>query len=238
MANDYSDIFMASTRHPRCYIHSPVFLLSSISTTHIPRLKHLRITGSGNTWLRLLIEYSTGVYTGSVYNDPALMHLLPGEGVCDHSVSAIKVHPHTHGYRHGESPLDKGLMSANGNCLKEGVFRIHKALLLYRNPYDAIWSDYQRRYTDSHNGKILIRDFDNSTWYMTSTMLAKQYAEMWVHFTDMTTHLGSENVLTVAYEDLKSDETILNKILFFLGYEQISDQKRDCVFQVNMRFKI
>ena len=160
------------------------------------------------------------------------MGLLPGEGVCDYSVSAIKVHPHTHGYRHGDSPLDKGLTSDHENCLKEGTIYVHKALLLHRNPYDAIWSDYQRRYTDSHNGKILIRDFDNSTWYTTSTKLAKQYAEMWVHFTDMTKHLENKNTMTVTYEDLKSDHTVLNRILLFLGYEQISDQKRDCVFQV------
>ena len=30
--------------------------------------------GSGNTWGRLLIEYATGIYSGSVYNDKVSQH--------------------------------------------------------------------------------------------------------------------------------------------------------------------
>lgn len=47
--------------------------------------------GSGNTWVRLLIELSTGIYTGSVYDDHALREMLPGEGACDDTVSVVKV---------------------------------------------------------------------------------------------------------------------------------------------------
>ena len=47
--------------------------------------------GSGNTWSRLLIEYSTGVLTGSVYNDQSLLGELPGEFTCSWTVSAVKV---------------------------------------------------------------------------------------------------------------------------------------------------
>lgn len=36
-------------------------------------------TGSGNTWSRLLIDYATGVYSGSLYNDTKLYEALPGE---------------------------------------------------------------------------------------------------------------------------------------------------------------
>eukprot|EP01032_Pedospumella_encystans_P025405 gene25405-28717_t len=56
--------------------------------------------GAGNTWCRLLIEYSTGIYTGSVYNDKSLLQSLPGEFTCNWQVSAIKVHPHTHPFEH------------------------------------------------------------------------------------------------------------------------------------------
>ena len=37
--------------------------------------------GSGNTWARLLLEFSSGVYTGSVYDDIDLMRLMPAEGL-------------------------------------------------------------------------------------------------------------------------------------------------------------
>lgn len=49
--------------------------------------------GSGNTWVRLLIDWSTGVYSGSFYLDKTLIPILPGEIKCDRSVSVIKVHP-------------------------------------------------------------------------------------------------------------------------------------------------
>jgi hypothetical protein len=46
--------------------------------------------GSGNTWVRLLIDWSTGVYSGSFYTDKTLLSILPGEIKCDRSVSVIK----------------------------------------------------------------------------------------------------------------------------------------------------
>ena len=41
----------------------------------------------------MLLDYATGVYTGSIYGDPSLLPLLPGEGRCDRSVVAVKAHP-------------------------------------------------------------------------------------------------------------------------------------------------
>ena len=52
--------------------------------------------GSGNTWMRLLLEYATGIYTGSIYNDSTLVDILPGEKACNNRVSVIKIHPTTH----------------------------------------------------------------------------------------------------------------------------------------------
>lgn len=47
--------------------------------------------GSGNTWTRLVIEFATSKYTGSVYDDRSLRAALPGEIRCDRSVVMIKV---------------------------------------------------------------------------------------------------------------------------------------------------
>lgn len=49
--------------------------------------------GSGNTWVRLLLDFATGLYTGSVYSDLSLLPLLPGEGACDARALAVKAHP-------------------------------------------------------------------------------------------------------------------------------------------------
>ena len=55
--------------------------------------------GSGNTWVRLLIDWATGIYSGSFYLDKTLLPILPGEIKCDRSVSVIKVHPTLQSYK-------------------------------------------------------------------------------------------------------------------------------------------
>jgi hypothetical protein len=103
--------------------------------------------GSGNTWCRLLIEYSTGIYSGAVYNDDKLLEALPGEFTCNHRVSVVKVHPHTHGFEE----LRTGTFNSDNNKCKKGeVQRFKRAILLIRNPFDSIWSEFQRRVTKSH----------------------------------------------------------------------------------------
>lgn len=55
--------------------------------------------GSGNTWVRMLIEYASGVHTGSIYRDQKILSVMPGEEFCSHAVSVVKVRfglTHTH----------------------------------------------------------------------------------------------------------------------------------------------
>ena len=49
--------------------------------------------GSGATWVRHLLELSTGYETGSVYRDTqALLNGFTGEGIYDGSVLVVKDH--------------------------------------------------------------------------------------------------------------------------------------------------
>ena len=81
-----------------CYnlFHERSFIPSSPIAPVSPPPVLYSFQGSGNTWVRLLIEYATGKYTGSVYNDGSLLSILPGEHECSHRVVAIKAHPFTH----------------------------------------------------------------------------------------------------------------------------------------------
>lgn len=54
------------------------------------------VPGAGNTWVRNVLEQSTGLPTGSVCNDRALSTIFSGEGRCDTSVLCVKAHPTTH----------------------------------------------------------------------------------------------------------------------------------------------
>ena len=49
--------------------------------------------GSGNTWVRHLLQLATGIQTGSIFNEQRLKRNgFPGEGITNGSVIAIKTH--------------------------------------------------------------------------------------------------------------------------------------------------
>ena len=51
------------------------------------------IPGSGNTWVRHLLQLATGKQTGSIFHELRLKRNgFPGEGLTDGSVVAIKTH--------------------------------------------------------------------------------------------------------------------------------------------------
>ena len=61
----------------------------------------------------------------------------------------IKVHPHTHPF----SPdLKRGPFHSDGpdKCKTGGIPYFERAVLLIRDPFDSIWSEFQRRVTKSH----------------------------------------------------------------------------------------
>ena len=58
-----------------------------------PRTVLASLPGSGNTWVRHLIQLATGVVTGSIYMDHNLQkNGFPAEGISDGSVIVIKDH--------------------------------------------------------------------------------------------------------------------------------------------------
>ena len=58
-----------------------------------PRTGLVSRPGSGNTWVRHLLQLATGIQTGSVYHERKLkLGGFPGEGLTDGSVIAIKAH--------------------------------------------------------------------------------------------------------------------------------------------------
>ena len=116
-----------------------------------PMVALVSFQGSGNTWLRYLLEQSTGIYTGSIYCDTALKSYFPGEYVVSGNVVVIKTHiPDTH---HIPTPLQ--------SSLKRKLY--DKAILLVRNPFDALVSEANRRWSnkkdDDHLGLATERDF-------------------------------------------------------------------------------
>lgn len=98
-------------------------------------------TGSGNTWVRGLLEKITGICTGAIYCDAALRNGgMIGEHVIGSSVLVVKTHTPDHQwlgvpnpYRQGDSQFADGFYEA--------------AIILIRNPFDTFVSEWNRLVT-------------------------------------------------------------------------------------------
>ena len=186
--------------------------------------------GSGNTWCRLLIEYATGIYTGSLFHDKTLIHVLPGEYTCSTGQSVIKAHPFTTSYslRTGNYSLGKN------KCQKGGIARFDRSVLLIRDPYYSIWSEFERACSKSHVGGILKKDFNENKWKEAAMHLSHQYQNMWaVQYADMEENFAKKDILYIEYDELKNKETrveTLRKVTQFLDIFMPNDAQLECAF--------
>lgn len=99
--------------------------------------------GSGNSWLRYLIENASGYFTGSVYNDAQLYNSgLMGELQPPNDGTTIV--QKTHHNTAGAVKDIKGYVK-----LSELMFG-YRGILLIRNPYDALIS--YRNFLRSQSG--------------------------------------------------------------------------------------
>lgn len=168
-----------------------------------------------------------GHYSGSVYGDASLLAEMPGEYECSRRVPIIKAHPTTH----DNKVLERGKQKPFNHRCKINHF--DKAIMVYRNPYDAIWSDHNRKVTRSHVGKIKKKDFDRKDWTKNAIRLAYKYDEMWSKSYDpFMRKRDSSQSLLIKYEDLinpKLQVDLLAGIMSFLQYDYTPERLR-CAF--------
>ena len=95
-------------------------------------------TGSGNTWVRGLLERVTGICTGAIYCDPALRNSgMVGEFVVGPSVLVVKTHTPDYQWEGVAHPDRRADPHHN-----DGYYA--SAILLVRNPFDAFVSEWNR----------------------------------------------------------------------------------------------
>mmetsp|Transcript_19745 Transcript_19745/g.38657 ORF Transcript_19745/g.38657 Transcript_19745/m.38657 type:complete len:387 (+) Transcript_19745:271-1431(+) len=119
--------------------------------------------GSGNTWIRHVIQQGTRIYTGSMYNDTKLREtVFPAEGVRDESVVVVKTH----------FPCANCWLLRNGNgyvkTSRTGDLKSARAsLYILRSPFDVILAEFQRLHSTSlnHTGVVPEAVFQSSVWF-------------------------------------------------------------------------
>ena len=146
---------------------------------------------SGNTLVRSLLEAATGIVTGSdtradrnLSIELAQKHGLVGEGVVQSNrVQFVKSH----------WPERMG-------C---GTFDARKAILLVRNPYDAIDSYWNMNATMSHTQTVI--DSVYSQYRQEFENLVENDILVWLKFIDFWVRKSDVPVLIVRFEDLIAD---------------------------------
>jgi len=112
------------------------------SNKTIPRTIITSFPGSGNTWMRHLIHMATGFHTGRVYNDNKLVAQgFKGETLAWNDNRTVGVKMHQFG---SASKL------AHKHQVTAGVL-FPKTLLLIRNPFRAILSEFNRLNNRGHS---------------------------------------------------------------------------------------
>ncbi|XP_077866661.1 sialate:O-sulfotransferase 1-like [Saccoglossus kowalevskii] len=164
--------------------------------------------GSGNTWVRHLLETASGFYTGSIYNDEDLYNAgFLGEKNKLNEVLVVKTHDSrtTRNYPH--------------------------AIHILRNPYDAILSEVARLQLNSHVGIVNDEVFKKKGWPKRVMNLGtrwKEHSEQWLKNNNPT--------LLVMYEKLKHNPVFeVHRMMMFLNLTLTSD--RLCCLEDNIEGK-
>ncbi|TYZ64212.1 hypothetical protein PybrP1_011497 [[Pythium] brassicae (nom. inval.)] len=155
---------------------------------------------SGNSLMRGLLEKITGVYTGcDTRPDRSLSQELQqygmkGEGVVDESVWFVKTHfPERVGWQ---------------------PFAIRKAIVVVRNPWDAIDSYFNMTLTNSHNKSVHESQYARfaDRW----DGLVRNEVDVWMKFHRYWTATVDIPIIVVRYEDLlvHRAETLRRVFLF------------------------
>lgn len=102
--------------------------------------------GSGNTWLRYLLQQATGIFTGSVYKDFGLLKSgFPAENVCNASVLLVKTHEVCMSGSQTISNSKKTFFISFSSQWGPNAWKLFsRAILLVRDPDQSILAEFNR----------------------------------------------------------------------------------------------
>ncbi|KAF7273793.1 hypothetical protein GWI33_013521 [Rhynchophorus ferrugineus] len=164
--------------------------------------------GSGNTWLRYLLQQATGYYTGSVYKDYGLLkNGFPAESITNASVLVVKTHE----------------WGVNARKM------FSKAILLVREPEKAIHAEFNRQ-SGGHIGFASpdrYRRTNGKYWqqFVDDKLRGWQQLNMdWLYNFSGSTHV-------IFYEQLvHNTEHTLKSVINFLGV-YVPTKKFNCAIE-------
>eukprot|EP01084_Bolivina_argentea_P023837 44521_1 len=194
--------------------------------------------GSGNTWMRTLLEYVTGISTGCVYGDDQYKkYLFNNEGVCNSHVLVCKAHPI---WFFTQMPPVKmhpfGVWKKMKNVIKDASGLVW----IIRNPWHSLWSLYQLRFTrlntnlEMHHDRINISEWNANDFWMDIYMGNREISlvdkwKMQFRIVDMLLNdtqrkWNDERIVRVKYEDLVNKFRRYNELLKIIKHLYIVNE--------------
>ncbi|XP_019622376.1 PREDICTED: WSC domain-containing protein 2-like [Branchiostoma belcheri] len=175
-----------------------------LPTNSRPLTALVSFPGSGNTWVRHLIETATGIYTGSFYNDGDLFNK---------------------GFRgEKENWLKRNTVAVKSHRFdRPHIEKFDSAILIIRNPYNAIVSEHNRKH-GGHTGLARMTKYQSQEWVDFVTGKSQTWtntAMNWIRY--------CKNLLIVYYEDLQRDVVgQIRRVLEFLNLP-VSQERMYCL---------
>ncbi len=163
--------------------------------------------GSGNTWLRYLLQQATGLLTGSVYKDYALLkNGFPGENVVNGSVLAVKTHEF-------------------GPDSRKAFDRV---ILLVRDPFSSLKAEFNRR-SGGHVGHASLDRYKRSGGKHWRNFVNSKGPEWERMNMDWFNGFHPDDRKVIFYDHLQEDPIgVLRSTLDFLGVS-VSNATLSCV---------
>ncbi|XP_070572868.1 sialate:O-sulfotransferase 2-like [Ptychodera flava] len=194
----YASVYVTAAEDPRCQNTTlkPEGSMSLVALASFP--------GSGNTWVRHIIERATGIYTGSFYTDGELFK-KGFKGEREHWKKRNTVVVKTHDFS------------------QEHIKDYDAVVLIIRNPYKAMIAEHNRKF-GGHTGYATEDKYTKGTEW-TDFVMGK--SRTWTN-TALMWMQHCPKVLVIHYEDLLSDiNSQLHRLLTFLNIE-ISQERLLC----------
>ncbi|OXA63465.1 uncharacterized protein LOC110845354 [Folsomia candida] len=181
----------------------------------------LSFPGSGNSWLRYLIECSTGIFTGSVFNDTKIYSMgMLGELRSPSDGSTIVQKTHHDALRFTNFKTKQAYVK-----LTELMFG-YRGILLIRNPYDALISYWNFVETRDHRGHAMQDKFNLFKWQTFVLTMVPKWSSMIMSWVENT-----QSLLIVEYEQVKKNpHTQLIRILQHLD-QPVDEDRLTCLLK-------
>jgi hypothetical protein len=141
----------------------------------------LTFPGSGTTMTQLLVEYATGIFTGSIYDEDELYSIMPGLNFCGQRLGLIKAHTKDMRFTVNKSGKEFSVSFDHHKyvrkCHRGMIYGFERFIFVLRDPWAAIWSNYQRDFNfmksyatvdekdmKSHTSGIPKAEFNKTAW--------------------------------------------------------------------------